>query len=160
MQITISYDSLYATVSRSLSIIGKRSVDDQGNLLFKDITLSSIEKEIVYDYFEQAVVDIANETAAFITNSYSDAIVLSFPGNHNDSLDVFIQRAASTYIVSHALYSWLFITAPRIAPRYLEDCKRQMTAIIRLINEKKAPEQPQGVSPLDISTSVQQQDNP
>lgn len=67
MNISIDYPTLYATVARSLSIIGKRSTDDNGNLLFKDITLGSREKTIILDFFYSAFVDICAELNKFLT---------------------------------------------------------------------------------------------
>jgi len=153
MVITLTYATLYETVSRSLSIIGKRSVDDEGHLLFKDITLGSREQGIISDYFRQAVIDLAAETASHITASTDTSVTLTLPTSHNTALEPFIQKACAAYCESFALYSWLFITAPRLAPRYLDDCKRQLSAVVRLVNEKKAP-QAAASSPLDISTSV------
>lgn len=142
INITISYQALYETVSRSLSIIAKRSVDDKGVLLFKDITLGTREQEIIDDYFRQAVLDIVAAAAAFVADNSDDSItmVLDMPENHRASLDGFIQDTCEEYCVSYALYSWLFITAPRIAPRYIEDCKRQLSTLIRLLHEKEPPE--------------------
>ena len=142
MNITISYPALYDTVSRSLSIIAKRSVDDKGVPLFKDITLGTNEQKIITDYFRQAVLDIVAAAAAFVADNSDDSItmVLDMPGNHRASLDGFIQKTCEEYCVSYALYSWLFITAPRIAPRYIEDCKRQLSTLIRLLHEKEPPE--------------------
>lgn len=142
INITISYQALYETVSRSLSIIAKRSVDDKGVLLFKDITLGTREQEIIADYFRQAVLDIVAAAAAFVADNSDDSItmVLDMPENHRASLDGFIQDTCEEYCVSYALYSWLFITAPRIAPRYIEDCKRQLSTLMRLLHEKEPPE--------------------
>lgn len=63
----ITLDSLHIAVERQLSIIGKRSIDDNGNLLFKDITLGTREKEILNDYFENAFIEICGELRKFIT---------------------------------------------------------------------------------------------
>lgn len=65
--ITLDYASLYNLVERSLSVIGKRSTDDKGELLFKDITLGSRERKIVYDFFETAFIDLCAELGKFIT---------------------------------------------------------------------------------------------
>jgi len=173
MKIVISYLGLYEAVERSLSIIGKRMIDDHGNLLFKDITLGTNEKEIISDYFRQAAIDIATETSAFITEHWPDAatrcgcvcplsmhlqckhnvvpdgccagevVILELPSNHNDALCGFIQKSCEAYCVSFALYSWFNITAPRLSEKYLGDCKRQMASVTRLIHEKKAPEYPE-----------------
>ena len=161
--ITFNYSELAAKVDRQLSIVGKRSTDENGKLIFTDITLGTNEKELINDYIRQAVLDIAAETAAFITDSETN-ITLTFPDNHNDQLDPFIQKSCDAYCVSFALWSWFTITAPRIADRYLEDCKRQLAAIIRLIHDKMAPATPEDdgteISPLDISTEVIEGDIP
>ena len=136
---TFDYTALYAKVSRSLSIIGKRSADDQGNRLFADITLGSREKDIIEDYFRQAVIDLAAEMEAFITGETSTTITITLPSNHNDALNTFIGNSCDEYCVSYALYSWFTITAPRISEKYLGDMKRQLSAVVRLIHEKSAP---------------------
>ncbi len=153
MVITLTYADLYDTVERSLSIIGKRSTDDNGNRLFTDITLGSRETVLIHDYFRQAVIDLSTETAAFITAGSETAITLSFPTNYNSALETFIQDSCKAYCVSFALYSWFTVTAPRIAEKYLADCNRQLKAVIRLIHDKKAPEAP-ATKPTDISTTV------
>lgn len=152
MQITLNYTDLYDIVERSLSIIGKRSADDQGNLLFKDITLGSREKELVTDYIKQSVVWLATETSSFITASTVNSVTLTFPSNHNANLDVFIEQACKDYCVAYALYSWFTITLPRLSEKYQGDCSRDIATIIRLVNDKKAPEGSTDV--LSTSTSV------
>lgn len=139
MQITLTYNDLYAVVERSLSIIAKRSTDDQGNLLFDNITLGSREKDIITDYIKQAAVWIATETSAFVTASTENSLTLTFPINHNSNLDVFITNSAKHYCVAYALYSWFTVTAPRLAEKYLGDCTRDTAAIIRMTSDKQAP---------------------
>lgn len=151
--VNLNFSDLYETTSRSLSIIGKRSVDDNGNLLFKDITLGTNEKEIIYDYFQQAIIDLMAETAAFISASTEESITLTLPTNHNTALEPFITKACRAYCVSFALYSWFTITAPRIASRYLDDCKRQLSAVIRITYEKTAPSAPDS-SYSDVTGTV------
>ena len=141
MNIVLTYPDLYATVERTLSIVGKRSTDDNGNLLFRDITLGTREVTIIHDYLRQAIIDLTTELSAFITGG-TDANVtftLTLPTNHNANLETFIQDSCAAYCVSWALYSWFTITAPRIAEKYLEDCRRELAAVIRLSNIKQAP---------------------
>ena len=157
MTIDLTYSSLREAVERSLSIIGKRSVDDKGNLLYKDITLGTNEKPIIDDYLEQAVIDITAETAAFITGSTGNVITLTFPSNSNEGIFDFIEKACQAYCVSFALHAWLSITAPAIAQRYANDCLRQISAIKRMIHEKKPPVS-ESSSPSyakDVSTTVE-----
>lgn len=306
MDITINYANLYGIVERSLSIIAKRSVDDQGNPLFDNITLGSREKDIIYDYFHNASVDLCTELGKFMTAEIDDhtsipsviyttfwtdsaasaftenitasgqylykydsgdlyisslsfpyvamspeenalfryrgtfykwnggltaltpeetaqltntqknaattlsyynttpvsagvlhadvylyydgnvyrsqrqasfsavtipqgaAIVhpngttyirnsnvlvsipggledsltlsLDMPDNWNNALLVSLLKGINGYCVSYALYSWFTVTAPRLAEKYQGDCNRNLSAVIRLVNEKKAPE--------------------
>lgn len=141
MEITLVYNDLYDKVSRSLSIIAKRMTDDKGNLLFKDITLGTREKEIIYDYFSQAIIDLSTELASFIEMATDDyaTFPLALPSNRIAGMKKFIQGACESYCVSYALHSWFVITAPRLAEKYSADCQRQVNAVIRLVNNKKAP---------------------
>lgn len=81
MDIQLSYNSLYDTVARSLAIIGKRSVDDNGAPLFRDITIGSKERGLIFDYFNNAFVDVCTELDNFVTaetheDHYSDADII------------------------------------------------------------------------------------
>ena len=152
MQITLSYTDLYAVVERSLSIIGKRSVDDKGNRLFDNITIGSREKDIITDFIKQGAAWLAAETSAFVTAGTDNSITLTFPTNHNTNLDTFIQNSCKSYCVSYALYSWFTVTAPRLSEKYLGDCNRDIAAIIRLSNEKVAPSGATDI--MSTSTSV------
>lgn len=153
MEITFNFNNLAEEVKRSLSIIGKRSVDESGNLLFKDITLSSLEEPLLNDYLQQAVIDLTTETDTFITASTETTLTLTFPTNHNDALDTAITKVCKAYCVSYALYSWFSIVAPRLVEKYMGDCKRQAGALIRLIHNKKAPAESSS-SPLAPTTTV------
>lgn len=153
MTITLNYTTLYAIVERSLSIIGKRMADDNGNTLFQDITLSSRETELINDYFRQAVIDLSASTAAFITGSTDTSITLTLPDRNNSALEPFIQKSCEAYCTSYALHAWFNITAPRLANKYADDCNRQMAAINRLLHEKSAPTAATS-SPTDVETTI------
>lgn len=153
MVITLDYTALQAKVERSLSVIGKRMTDDKGERLFTDITVSTKEKEIISDFFRQAVIDLAAELTAFITASTGTTVTIDLPSNHSSALDPFVTNSCEAYCVSYALASWFNVTAPRLTEKYTADCTRQIAAIVRLIHDKRAP-QSAGSSPLDISTTV------
>jgi len=67
MTITLDFGTLFAIVTRSLSIIGKRSTDDNGNRLFADVTLGTREHDIIADFFYNAFVDLSAELNEFLT---------------------------------------------------------------------------------------------
>ncbi len=156
MDITLDYTELQAEVKRSLSVIGKRMVDDNGNKLFSDITVSSNEESIISDYFRKAVIELAAELAAHITtpaNAEGTTIAIDLPSNHDTAIEPFIRDACKAYCVSYALYSWFTVTAPRISEKYNADCSLQVNAVISLVNQKSEPDTPVS-SYADISGTV------
>ena len=105
MVVTLDFLVLTATVKRSLSIIGKRSVDDNGTLLFKDITLGSLEEPILADFYKDAVIQLKTQTEYFSSSTSDTSITLDFPANHPEGNDTAIRDAFAAYCVSYALYS-------------------------------------------------------
>ena len=165
MDITLDYTVLLEEVKRSLSIIGKRSTDDNGNLLFTDITVSTNEEYIIIDYFQQAVIDLAAELSGFITTPATApatfpggfptgaTITIDLPSNHSEAVEPFIQQSCNAYCVSYALYSWFTVTAPRISEKYNADCSRRANAVLRLVHQKEQPDTPE-LTYADIPGSV------
>lgn len=143
MQTILNYTELYAVVERSVSIIAKRSVDDQGNHLFDNITLGSRETEIINDYFRSAIVSLATDLRQYVTleqattSSYTIAITL-YP-DYNNKLENTIVQAIKDFMVAYALYSWFTISAPRIADKYLSDANAQKSYIIAQVFHRQRP---------------------
>lgn len=147
MNVILTYSTLADKVSRSLSIIAKRAKDENGNLLFTDVTLGSREQEIITDFLRQAIIDLSAELAAKVTavsdvTNTSRTITLTFPTNYNSALDTFITESCEAYCVSYALYSWFTVTMPTLAEKYLADCTRQIGVLHRITHEKKEPSIP------------------
>jgi len=145
MQITLNYTSLYDTVARSLSIIGQRSVDDNGNLLFKDITLGSREKDIIYDYFRSAINGLAADLRQYVTavtsSSTSFTLTVSLYDDANSNLSSTVVQAVKDYVTAYALYSWFTITAPRISEKYKEDAMNQRNFVIAQTFHRQRPQE-------------------
>lgn len=143
MQITISYTELYGVVERSLSIIAKRSVDDQGNRLFDNITLGSREKTLMYDYFRSAIVGLAADLRQYVTvetpSTESYTVTVTLYDDANTALTETIKQAIKDYIVAYALYSWFTVTAPRIHEKYLADSNAHKSFIIAQMYHRKRP---------------------
>lgn len=84
MEITLNFSTLYNKVARSLSIIGKRSIDDKGNPMFREITLGSRERPVIYDFFVNAFTELCAELNKFITaevqnhSGFEDTVYTSF----------------------------------------------------------------------------------
>lgn len=155
MEIALDFNQLKRDVKRSLSIIGKRSIDEDGNLMFKDITLGSLEEPLLNDYFQQAIIDLTTGTDTFIKASSDSSLTLEFPTNHNDALNPAIINSCKAYCTSYALYSWFTVVAPKLVAKYQDDCARQMAALIRLIHNKKEPDEPAS-SYTDVNGTITQ----
>lgn len=144
MDIVITYSDISAIVERSLSIIGKRSVDDAGNLLFKDITIGTREKDILKDYYKSAIMHIAAETRQYIrletdaTTSFT--IRLTLDDDANPQLETSIKQAITEYIVAYALYSWFTVSAPRLYQKYLTDSQNALSYLTYQIYNRKRPD--------------------
>lgn len=143
MQITLTYSDLYGVVERSLSIIAKRSVDDQGNRLFDNITLGTREQSIIYDYFRSAIVGLAAELRQFVTletpSSGSYIMTITLYNDANTALTESTKQAIKDYIVAYALYSWFTISAPRIYEKYLADAKANRDYIVSQVYHRQRP---------------------
>ena len=139
MEIIINFSTLTETVKRTLSVIGKHYVDAEGNPKYKDITLGSNEEPLLTDYFKTALVVLKTKTERFSSSTSDTTITLSFPSNHPTGNDTTIRDAFSAYCVSYALYSWLLVTAPTLAGKYLEDATMMQNSIIRLVYTKMPP---------------------
>lgn len=144
MNITITYADISAIVKRSLSIIGKRSTDDKGELLFKDITLGSREEDILIDYYKSAAMHIASELRKYVTgetpSTTAYTITVTLDDDANDGLENTIKDAAQEYVVAYALYSWFTVTAPRIYEKYLADSQSAMGYLIYQVFNRKRPD--------------------
>lgn len=76
MRINIDFTDLFDIVRRSLSVIGKRSVDDQGNPLFKDITIGTNEREVVNDWLTLGMSNLVTEVSHHVdVEQYNNGIV-------------------------------------------------------------------------------------
>lgn len=155
--INIQYNELALTVKRALSIIGKRAVDDKGTKLFSSITLGSNEEAILHDFFESASVTLTTLLRHFVTSQEHTiggmVASISLPDNHNSALQVAMNKAFSNYMTAYALYSWLLITAPRIAEKYLREAEDFKAYIIQMTHEKKAPNQADDLT-FTVTTTV------
>lgn len=143
MNITLNYSDLYGVVERSLSVIGKRSVDEAGNRLFDNITLGSREVPLIHDYFRSAIVGLAAELREYVTletlSQGSFVFGITPYADTNPNLETTITQAIKDYIVAYALYSWLTVSAPRISEKYLSDANAQKSYIIAQVYHRQRP---------------------
>ena len=107
MQITLTYSDLLAVMERSLSIIAKRSTDDQGNRLFDNITLGSREKQIASDFFTTAFIELSAELSDYITTEIQNAsgfvsvAYISWWTDQNPASFVNLVTANGQYLYKH-----------------------------------------------------------
>lgn len=143
MDIAITYSDISTVVERSLSIIGKRSIDDQGNLLFKDITIGTREKEILSDYYRSAIMHLASELRKYVTletpSSTSYTIRLTLDDDSNQALQDTIRQAVKEYLIAFALYSWFNVSAPRIYEKYLADAQNALAYLTYQVFHHQRP---------------------
>lgn len=97
MNIILNYGSLYDIVARSLSVIGKRANDNNGNNLFGSVTLGTAEKNIVCDFFANAFTEICATISRFITSEVHTSSSFTYSAQIDFWSD---QTPPTTYITS------------------------------------------------------------
>lgn len=65
----ISIDSIKSDVKKTLSLVGKRSVDRQGNTLFASVTLSSAEEGMLDSFISEGTHLFFGEVAPLVSGS-------------------------------------------------------------------------------------------
>lgn len=74
-EITINTNSIKGEVKQTLSLVGKRAVDRQGNTLFAGITLSSAEDKILDTFINEGLDAFLGEVAQFVTTGRTPYIL-------------------------------------------------------------------------------------
>lgn len=129
----INFSEILGLVKRSLSIIGKRSVDDKGNSLFNRITLSSVEETIIEDYVREAILVIVVNIREFITSETDGKDSFTFTAEFPDDISgiqTSLTLGMKTYCANYALYSWLSIVVPNLAQKYMDDANNFSNYIV------------------------------
>jgi hypothetical protein len=146
MDITLQFSTLAEAVNRSLAITAKRLRNADGKSVYDDITLSTAEQPLLYDYFREAIVLLNTTTQHFITDTlFSDemetpSVTLTFPNNHNNAMNTTITVALTSFCVAYAVYAWLSVVNPGIVKRYEEAMQEKLDALVQLIFHKAPPQ--------------------
>lgn len=166
INISVTSSTLKEKVKRSLSIIGKRAVDANGNNIFEQITLSTNEEPILDDFFAAAIAAIAADLRKIATLASANSgytLTLDNPRIHATRLTVALKTAVDNYMVAYALFSWFVVTAPKIADKYRVEADNHRALILAMALEKEPPKTngadfissvSTSVSPIPISTTL------
>lgn len=147
--ITLDYAKITDTVTRTLSVIGKRAADANGNSLYDVVTLGSNELPILHDYIRTAALAMLSAASSLFreTSESDDGISLVSCGGYSlhhrkDQL----MRFAEGYAVAYSLARWLSIALPAQAELYAADAQQQLARFAKLA---KAPEIPHSIVSLN-----------
>lgn len=157
INISVTSSALKEKVKRSLSIIGKRAVDVNGNNIFEQITLSTNEEPILDDFFAAAIAAIAADLGKIATLASANSgytLTLDNPRIHPTRLTVALQAAVDNYMVAYALFSWFVVTAPKIAEKYKVEADNHRAFILTIALEKEPPKTNEADFISSVSTSV------
>ena len=157
MEMKFSRQDIIKEVERSISIIGKRAVDANGNRLFSVVTLGSAEKGLLSDYVDSAVVNIAAATREFFeykictcetdstdtttetTTEATDLVEFGFRTDADANLSLPLSTACQKYIVGYCLYSWFTVVQRHLAEKYLAECTAALTCIVSMLRHREKP---------------------
>lgn len=140
--ITVNYSDLKSEVRRSLSIIGKRAADKQGNVLFASVTLSSAEEDILKSYLKEAmesfVSNFADLAVCYMDNDFNVNIVLTRRRAKTGQVDAVASNFKS-YASAYVTYQVTSVTATDIAKKYAESMTDKLNEAIKLIYAVEPP---------------------
>lgn len=158
MEMKFSRQDIINEVERSISIIGKRAVDANGNRIFSFVTLGSGEKGLLSDYVDSAVVNIAAATREFFeyktctcetenttaestdtTAEATDLVEFGFRTDADANLSLPLSAACQKYIVGYCLYSWFTVVQRPLAEKYLAECTAALTCIMSMLRHREKP---------------------
>lgn len=139
--INISESTVIGKIKRHLSAIGKRLYNKDGKNLFSDITLSSVETELLSQYIQTSAHDIEGVLKQFITSStVASTITIEIQNTRGDT--DFANRVTDMigmYLVLTSVGEYLSMTHPDIAQKYQRDAQQRMEMLIAYVFYKKPP---------------------
>ncbi len=154
--ITVNYSDLKDEVRRSLSIIGKRTADKQGNILFASVTMTTAEEDILKSYLKEAmesfVSNFSDLAICYMDNDFNVNIVLTRRRAKTGLVDAIASNFKS-YASSYVTYQVTSVTAPDIAKKYAESMTDKLNEAIKLIYAVEPPS-PSGKTLLDMTGEV------
>lgn len=150
LTINYSYASLITDIKKLLSVIGKRTKTNDGQDLFSQVTLSSVEEPVLNGYIHSANEKITNLFREFITDTTSTITTFSFTFENtrwrrdSDKTSPLLNGLSSGvkgFIVSFAVSEILAPNFPQLAEKFANDAKMHLDSLSKLIYYKMAPEQ-------------------
>ena len=154
--ITVNYSDLKSEVRRSLSIIGKRADDKQGNILFTNVTLSTAEEDILKSYLKEAMESFASSfpdlATCYMDNNFNVNIVLTRYRAKTGLTDAIASNFKS-YASAYVTYQVTSVTAPDMANKYAESMTEKLNNAIKLIYAVEPPTH-SGKTLLDMNGEV------
>ena len=140
---TITFSDIKSAIKRHLSIIGKRMYTKDGQNMFSNITVSSIEDPIFNQYISAAAQNVESLLRQLVT-SYSlttdTSVTITLVNTRGSSdFDTRCGELIKTYITLFSVGEFLAMTHPELAEKYSRDSSNAIQSLISYAYHKNPP---------------------
>ena len=139
----ISFSDIKSAIKRHLSIIGKRMYTKDGQNMFSNITVSTIEDPI----FDQYIASAAQNVEALLRQ-----LVTSYSVNPNTSITIELRNTRGTadfetrcgdliktYVTLYSAGEYLGMTHPELSEKYQRDAASAIQSLLAYAYHKNPP---------------------
>lgn len=141
--ITIMKADVIAEVSKTSAYIGAKTITQEGENLYYNISTIKEDAEMLERYWNEACADVAAVAKEYVTAAdMSDAdwtLTLDMPSKYNHAFDGVLKQQVFSYIVRKVLYHWLLtcnydVNALKV---YSDECDSLLAGIDGILHARK-----------------------
>lgn len=140
--ITITKADAIAEVSKTSAYIGAKTITQDGENLYYNISTIKEDAEMLERYWNEACTDVAAVAKEYVTGAdMSDTdwiLTLDMPAKYNRAFDGVLKQQVFSYIVRKVLYHWLLtcnydVNALKV---YLDECNGMLAGIDGILHAR------------------------
>lgn len=158
--ITITKADVIAEVNKTSAYIGARTITQDGENLYYNISTIKEDAEMLERYWNEACSNVAAVAKEYVTASVTTdtewTLTLDMPTKYNKAFDGVLKQQVFSYIVRSMLYDWLLtcnydVNALKV---YLDECNGLIRGIDDILHARiftRADDGPTGDNSYGVS---------
>jgi len=111
LKITVKKSDVIAEVNKTCAYIGARTVSQDGGNLYKNLSTSKYDAEMLQRFWDEACAILAQAGKEYVRVSESSdegwTVTYALPDKYNTALDGSVRQFVFSYIVWYVLAQWL-----------------------------------------------------
>jgi len=148
--LSVSYDEIKTKALRLLSVLGKRTVTQDGNSQFTRVQVSTAEEPLIIDFVEKAFQDIMEKIAPCVSNytdnengAVCDISFFSWSKLNESAITSMFRSKVYDYCMSIAIADYLSLYFPQQSQFYKDRAFGILSSILSVCYTKR-PEEAEG----------------